>query len=88
MKFFQWNLNKLKCIVIFLINIDNFKKWKYHILKNALSLSIVYRKCGHEYKKIFKEEESIETLKILGLINKEDSQKIYNHAWKKHEWRT
>ena len=29
---------------------------------------MVYRKCGHEYEKIFKEEEeSIEVLKILGL---------------------
>ena len=31
--------------------------------------------------KIFKEEESIEILKILGLINNiEEHQKIYNHA--------
>ena len=31
-------------------------------------------------KKIFKEEESIEILKILYLItNKEEYQKIYNH---------
>ena len=33
-----------------------------------ISLSIVCSKCGHEYEKIFKEEESIEILKILGLI--------------------
>ena len=38
-------------------------------------------KCGHEYQKIFKEEESIEILKILGLvINVEEYQKIYNHV--------
>ena len=31
-----------------------------------LSLSIVYSKCGHEYEKMFKEDESIQMLKILG----------------------
>ena len=32
-------------------------------------------------KKIFKEEESIETSKILGLINNiEECQKVYNHT--------
>ena len=46
---------------MFVINIKNLKKLKYHIsLKKTLSLSIVYSKCGHEHKKIFKEEESIE----------------------------
>ena len=39
-------------------------------------------------KKIFKEEESIEISKILGLINNiEERQKIYNHAWRKNESR-
>ena len=63
LKYFQQNRNKLKCIVMFVINIKSFKKLKYTFLKNVLSifkkasLSIVYRKCGHEYKKIFKEEE-------------------------------
>ena len=41
---------------------------KYHIfLKKTSGLSIVYSKCGHEYGKIFKEGESIELLKILGI---------------------
>ena len=36
--------------------------------------------------KIFKEEESIEILKILGLItNIEEYQKIYNHDSRKHK---
>ena len=54
----------------------------YRILKKkTLSLSIVYSKCGHEYEKIFKEEESTEILKILGLIdNIEEYQKIYNYV--------
>ena len=37
--------------------------------KKTSVLSTVYRKCGHEYIKLFKEEESIEIVKILGLIN-------------------
>ena len=59
LKHFQWNLNKLKCIVMFSINKENLKKLKYDILKKALSFPIVYSKCGHKYEKIFKEEESI-----------------------------
>ena len=39
-----------------------------YIFKETLSPSIVYSKWDHEYEKIFKEEESIEILKILGLI--------------------
>ena len=42
------------------------KTLKYHILKK-LDLSIVYSKCCHVYKKIFKEEKLIEILEILGL---------------------
>ena len=34
-----------------------------------LVLSIICDKCGSNDEKIFKEEESIEILKILGLIN-------------------
>ena len=59
-----------------------------YIFQKTLILSIVYSKCGLEYKKIFKEEESIEVLKILGLINNiEEYQKIYNYAWIKSESR-
>ena len=58
-------------------------------MKKTLSLSIVYSKCGHKYEKIFKKEESIEILKVLGLINHiEEYQKIYNHVWRKHKPRT
>ena len=39
-----------------------------------------------DMKKIFKEEESIEILKSLGLINNiEDYQKKYNHVWRNHK---
>ena len=64
---------------MFAINIENLKKTKTY-------LSIVQSKCGHKYKKTFKEEQSIEILKILGSINNiEEYQKIYNHAWRKHK---
>ena len=44
---------------MFAINIENVKKLKLFCIcfKKSLSLSIVYSKCGHEYEKIFKEEE-------------------------------
>ena len=52
-----------------------------YIFKKILSLSIVYSKCGHEYEKIFQEEESMKILKILGLItNIEEYNRIYNHV--------
>ena len=67
---------------MFAINIENLRKLKHHIFLNkTLSLSIVYRKCGDEYEKIFKEEESTEILQILGLNNNiEEYRKIYNHV--------
>ena len=68
-KYFQQNLIKLKCVVMLPINIENLKKLKYYIFfKKTLNLYIVYSKCYHEYKKIFKEKQSIEILKIIGLI--------------------
>ena len=39
-----------------------------YILKKELVLSIICSKCKNKDEKIFKEEESIEILKILGLI--------------------
>ena len=39
-------------------------------------------------KKLFKKEQSVEILKILGLINSiEEYQEIYNHVWRKHKSR-
>ena len=61
----------------------------YIFFKKTLVLSIVYGKCGHEYKKIFKEEEPDEISRILGLItNIEGYHKIHNHVWRKHKSRT
>ena len=65
---------KLRYIVMYATNL------KKH-LKN-----IVYSKCDHEYEQLFKVEESIEILKITGLINNmEKYQKICNHACRKHK---
>ena len=61
---------------MFAINIENLKTLKYYDLKNTLNLSIFYSKCGHEYKKIFKEEDSIEILKNLGLSTNIDEMMI------------
>ena len=42
LKDFKYNLNKLKCIIMFAINIENLEKLNYHIfLKIILSLSVV-----------------------------------------------
>ena len=38
--------------------------------QKKLALSIICIKCEYEDEKIFKEEESIEILKIFGLIKK------------------
>ena len=75
---------------MFVINIGNFKKKTEisYFFKKTLSHFTVYSKCGCEYKKIFIEEWSIEILKNLHLINNmQEYQKIYNHAWQKHESR-
>ena len=53
---------------MFVINIENSKK-KIIYLKKTFSLSIAYKKCGHEYKNIFKEKESIKMWKIHGLTS-------------------
>ena len=52
---------------MFPINMENLKKLKYHIFKkNILSLSIVCRKCGHEYeKKRLKKKNQLQHKKFL-----------------------
>ena len=48
-----------------------------YFFKKTLNLYIIFSKYGHEYEKIFVEEESIDILKILGSINNiEKDQKI------------
>ena len=56
------------CCVIF----GKYRKLKNpktsHIFEKTLVLSIICSKCENEDKKVFKEGESIEILKFLGLI--------------------
>ena len=60
----------VKSIVLSVKNIKNIKILKYHIFFNkTLVTSINYDKYGSKRKRIFKEKESIEILKFLGLIN-------------------
>ena len=44
------------------------KNLKYHTTRKKLVLSFICSKCENEDEKLLKEEESIEILKILGLI--------------------
>ena len=45
-----------------------FEKPKIYLLEKISVLSIICSKCKNEDEKLFKEEESIEILKIFGLI--------------------
>ena len=59
----------LTMIVLFAVIIKNQKTLKYlTIFEKTLVLSIICSKCENDNEKIFKEEEPIEILKILGLI--------------------
>ena len=50
-------------------NYRKFEKPKIsYLLEKTLVLSIICNKCKNEEEKIFKEKESIEILKVLGLI--------------------
>ena len=72
-------MEKLYCVIC--DKNQKFEKLKisYH-LEKTLVLSIICSKYKNEDEKMFKEEESIEVLKILGLINNiEEYQKIWNH---------
>ena len=56
-------------IVLFAVIKKNLKTLKSCIFsKKTLVLSIICSKCENDHKKIFKEEEPIEILKIFGLI--------------------
>ena len=61
-------MKKLYCV-----NCSKYRKFEKpkisYLLENTLVLSIICSQCKNRNEKIFKEEESIEILKILGLIN-------------------
>ena len=52
---------------MFAVSIENLKNLKYHTSskKKTLVLSLICSKCKNEDETLFKEEESIEILKIL-----------------------
>ena len=60
-------MKKLHCFVC-----DRYKTFEKpkisYILEKTLVISIICSKCKNEDEKIFKEEESIEISKILGLF--------------------
>ena len=60
-------MKKLYCVIS-----RKYRKFRepkiLYLLEKTLVLSIICSKCKNEDEKIFKEEESIEILKILGLI--------------------
>ena len=52
-----------------MVSIENLKILKHHTFsKKTLVLFIICSECKNEDEKLFKEEESIEILEILGLI--------------------
>ena len=55
-----------------------FEKPKISYLSEKTVLSIICSKCKYEDEKIFKEDKSIEILKILGLI-----ENVYLKIWRK-----
>ena len=60
-------MKKLYCTIC--SRYRKFEKPKIsYLLEKTLVLSIICSKCKNEEEKRFKEEESIEILKILGLI--------------------
>ena len=60
-------MKKLYCVIC--SKYRKFEKPKIsYFVENTLVLSIICSKCKNEDKKLFKEKESIEILKILGLI--------------------
>ena len=60
-------MKKLYCVIC--CKYRKFEKPKIsYLLEKTLVLSIICSKCKNEGGKIFKKEESVEILKILGLI--------------------
>ena len=60
-------MKKLYCVICGRYRKPEKPKISY-LLEKTLVLSIICSKCKNEDEKLFKEEESIEILKILGLI--------------------
>ena len=61
-------MKKLYCVICAMYRKFEKPKISYLLEKKTLVLSIFCSKCKNEDEKVFKEEQSIEILKILGLI--------------------
>ena len=59
-------MKKLYCVIFG--QYRKSKNLKIYIFEKRLVLSIICSKCENEDEKIFEKEESIEILKIIGLI--------------------
>ena len=60
LKYFQFNPNKLKCFVMFVINIENFKKLKYHIFfKKHQSFVLLTESVAINIKKYLKKKNQL-----------------------------
>ena len=59
-------MKKIYCVIC--ANYRKFEKPKISYVLEKTVLSMICSKCKHEDEKIFKEEESIEILKIIGLF--------------------
>ena len=62
-------MKKVYCVICGMYR----KLKKKKIIKKTLVFSLICSKCKNEHEKLFKEEQSIEILKIIGLIE------IYNY---------
>ena len=70
---------------LYYVNWSKYRKFEKpkisYFTKKTVVLFIICIKCKNKNEKILKKEESIEILKILGLINIiEEYQKMHNHA--------
>ena len=74
-------MKKLYCVICGMF--IKFEKPKLsYLLEKTLVPSVICSKCKNEDQKIFKQEESIEILKIIGLI--ENIQVLWKYDWRKH----
>ena len=75
-------MKKLYCFIC-----DKYRKFENpktsYLFEKTLVLSIICSKCKNKYGKLFKEEESIEILRILVLIK--NIKPLWKYDWRKHK---
>ena len=73
LNFFLWiDFKKVRIEKTYFINCKKYKEFKkpkiLYTCYKTLLLSSICNKCGSEDEKLYKEEESVEILKTIGLI--------------------